>query len=60
MAHKGSGDDIMKFSKKVNFGKEAMTNRELLEDHLREMREHLIAKKAEREQKLKADNEWLE
>lgn len=46
----GSADknaDLIRFGKKINFGGK-MTNDELLQDHLKEMRQHLMDKKAQR------------
>ena len=36
-----------------------MTNEELLQDHLREMRQHLIEKKAARETQLEQEKSYL-
>ena len=39
----GDPAEIVRFGKRVSINK--MTNKELLEDHLKEMRQHLIEKK---------------
>ena len=42
--------DIVRFGKRVSINR--MTNKELLEDHLKEMRQHLIEKKHQRDLQL--------
>ena len=43
----GDPAEIVRFGKRVSINK--MTNKELLEDHLKEMRQHLIEKKHQRD-----------
>ena len=52
------GADLVRFGKKIAFGGR-MTNEELLQDHLREMRQHLIEKKAARETQLEQEKSYL-
>ena len=50
--------ELIRFGKKINFGSK-MTNEELLQDHLREMRQHLAQKKQQRDLQLEQDRNFL-
>jgi len=54
----GGEGDLVRFGRRVNFGNK-LTNYDLLEDHLKDMREHLIKKKQERNSQLAQDREFL-
>lgn len=49
---------MLRFGKKIAFGKQ-ITNEELLQDHLQEMRQHLAEKKMQRNMQIEADKEFL-
>ena len=52
------GVELVRFGKKIAFGGR-MTNEELLQDHLREMRQHLMEKKAARDTQLEQEKSHL-
>jgi len=49
---------LIRFGKKITFGNK-MTNEELLNDHLKEMRQHLIEKKQQRSMQIEQDKNFL-
>ena len=53
----GDPQEIVRFGKRVSINR--MTNKELLEDHLKEMRQHLIDKKHQRDLQLQQDNTYI-
>lgn len=56
----GSGQpDMVRFGKKINFGSSKLSNEELLQDHLREMRQHLIEKRNQRSMQIEEDRKYL-
>lgn len=56
--HSPEKADMLRFGKKIAFGKQ-ITNEELLQDHLQEMRQHLAEKKMQRNMQIEADKEFL-
>ena len=56
----GSGQpDMVRFGKKINFGTTKLSNEQLLQDHLREMRQHLIEKRNQRSTQIDEDRKYL-
>ena len=51
--------DILKFGKKINYGKK-LTNEDVLEAHLQQMREKMDYRKFEKDAKLKEEREALQ
>lgn len=49
---------MIRFGKKITFGNK-MTNEELLNDHLKEMRQHIIEKKQQRSMQIEQDKNFL-
>ena len=50
--------DLLRFGKRITFGNK-VTNEELLQDHLKEMRQHIIEKKQQRSMQLEQDKNFL-
>lgn len=50
--------DLLRFGKRITFGQK-MTNEELLQDHLKEMRQHIIEKKQQRSMQIDQDKNFL-
>jgi len=49
--------ELVRFGKRVSINR--MTNKELLEDHLKEMRQHLIEKKHQRDLQIQQDQNYI-